>query len=145
MFSKVLNSIENFSKLLLLHESPDFCSCLLFYLVFKNCWQKIHSGPSFSVNVKNDSHFGLLTYTGRGLRQHQCSGSAVPLGCRNREDNKGKAKIRRFAAVPAPWPSACCFSELPKFCCYASVISLCADASCMLLPGLICNLLVHAG
>lgn len=60
------------------------------------------------MNVKNYSHLGPLTHTGIGLEQHQCSGSAVPFGCRNKENDKGKAKIRRFAAVTAPWPSASC-------------------------------------
>lgn len=40
--------------------------------------------------------------------QHQCCGLAVPVGCRNSDSDRGKAKIRGLAAMTAPRPSACC-------------------------------------
>lgn len=107
MFSKVLNSVENFSNCYCCKSLLTFGSVCCSKLVFKNYYQNFHSGPSFSVNVKNYSHWGPLTQY-RNTVGYQCSGSAVPLGCRNRENDKGKAKITRFAAVTAPWPSACC-------------------------------------
>lgn len=144
MFSKVLNSVENFSNCYCCKSLLTFGSVCCSKLVFKNYYQNFHSGPSFSVNVKNYSHWGPLTQY-RNTAGYHCSGSAVPLGCRNRENDKGKAKIRRFAAADSSLAFSLLLTELPKFWCYASVISLCADASCMLLPGLICNLPVHAG
>lgn len=77
--------------------------------------------------------------------QHQCCGLAVPLGCRNRDNDRGKAKIRGLAAMTAPWPSACCSQSFKNSHVFASVVSLSADASCTLLPSLICSLPVHAG
>lgn len=97
------------------------------------------------MNVKPYSPLGPVTHGGIGLGQHQGRFLAVSFGCKNRENDRGKAKITGLAAVTAPWPSACHSQSFEKSLRYASVVPLCADAPCVLLAGLFCSLPVRAG
>lgn len=94
---------------------------------------------------KTYSHSGPSNHVGIGLVQHQCSGFAVLFGCRRGENDRNEAKIRGVSCCDCSLAFSLPLAELPKFLCYASVLSLCVDASYTLLPGLICNLPVHAG
>lgn len=81
----------------------------------------------------------------KGLVQHQYHGLTALLGCKDRETGRGEAELRGVSCCGCSLAFSLPLAELPKFLCRASVLSRRADASYVLLPGLICNLPVHAG